>query len=284
MKPDQLRTLLRGGRVFVTALMFSAGTIAADPAPEPFGYVSALSGKWFADERPLTLWAPLMVGATVKVANHAKSDRLQILKHENNSPLTINCSEVNCAEPIRLRDLVQQPGDALGRQISAARKIIFDAVLDQLKEHPGRYRYYAARGGEITDSVVSESNGSIDLTPVFANLDRGKYWLRIQPVEGVSEVEAPVVYHWDPSPARFQIRRAASALHELLLFRGVGEMMYPTGQSAWVIICPSRRYESAALAFKEVTSLTAQWRGEVDAGAKTTFLRAYLGHLSDQCQ
>ena len=285
MTADLLRTFLRGGGIFVAALTCPAGSIAADLPSEPFGYVTEISGKWFAGERQLALWSPLQTDATIKVADPAKSDRLQILKRESNSHLTIDCSEVKCTELIRLNSFVQQPADGLGRRISAASKVIFDAVVDQLQQHPGRYSYHAARGGELADSVVREANGAIDVAPVFANLDRGRYWLRIQPVEGASEAAAPVVYEWDPgSPATLQARPAPSRLQELMLLRRLGESLFPTGQSAWILVCPSRRYESAAQAFKEVTSLTAQWHGEIDAGAKTTFMRAYLDHLADQCR
>ena len=103
--------------------------------------------------------------------------------------------------------------------------------------------------------------------------------------ESTATTSFEAAFPWDPSsPMTLTLGPIKSPLQELLLLRRSGEMMYPTGQSAWILICPSSSYVSTESAFREAISLTQEWAAQVDSSARTIFLRAYLGHISAQCR
>ena len=286
--------LVRGVRQLRKALLIAAlpvvfSGVAAQVGSDPFGYVSDIAGKWHADKQLLDIWSPIPKNAEITVSASTKSDRLQILEHEKNSFLVIDCAVQDCTRPIRINEETARQMFSVKAQFLAAKKAIVEAVQDQFKQYPKRYSYHAARGGELTDAVVLAKHGVVDLQPVVSGIDRGRYWLRLQPVDSAEESTATTSFEaafpWDPSsPMTLTLGPIKSPLQELLLLRRSGEMMYPTGQSAWILICPSSSYVSTESAFREAISLTQEWAAQVDSSARTIFLRAYLGHISAQCR
>lgn len=275
--------------VLVVALPFMFSEPSAQVVSKPFGHVSDIAGKWYADRQLIDIWSPIPKNAEIAVTASTKFDRLQILEYGTNSFLMIDCTVLDCTRPIKLNDLTGRKGSGTKERLMAAQRVIVDAVQDQFKQYPKRYSYHAARGGELIDAVVLVRNGAVDLQSVFSSIDRGRYWLRLQPVDSTevatTTTSFEAAYPWDPSsPVTLTLGTVKSPLQELILFRRTGEMLYPTGQSAWVLICSSSSYMLAASAFKEAVSLTQQWSEKVDASARTTFLRAYLGHISAQCR
>lgn len=286
--------LVRGVRrlrkaLLIAALPFVCSGAAAQAGSEPFGWVSGIDGTWSVDNQRLDIWNPIQKNAEFKVSESKRSDRLQVVEHEKLSFIVIDCAVEDCTRPIKLNEVTGRPIIGVKEQFLAAKKAIVEAVQDQFKQYPKRYSYHTARGGELTDAVVLAKNGAVDLQPVFSGIDRGRYWLRLQPVDIAEESTATTSFEaafpWDPSsPMTLTLGPIKSPLQELLLLRRSGEMMYPTGQSAWILICPSSSYVSAERAFREAISLTQEWAAQVDSSARTIFLRAYLGHISAQCR
>lgn len=279
---------LRRMLVFATMLLIN-GANAIEVA-EPFGHVSEIAGTWLANGKPLELWSPIPEAAEIRVESPGEFDQLRILRYGRDSFVTFDCAKTeDCARPIKITKMTVPQDSGVKELLAAVRKGIISAVADQFKQFPKKYSHNLARGGELADGVVLGRNGTVDLQPVFRNVERGRYLLRLQPADSDAPsgpAQSPLAnYEWDPrSPKGLELGSFKSSLQELLLFQRRGGTFFATGQSAWVLICHPGAYSTVVNEFNDAVSLTEQWGEQVDPTAKATFLRAYLGHLSSRCR
>lgn len=178
-----------------------------------------------------------------------------------------------CAQPISAAG-----GGTLTRRIALA-------VLRLFVKDPARYRFGISRGQneELQEAVLRLDGERLDLSPVFKNMEAGRYLLRFDPPPGQAgapsaEPAGAITFDWQPSRATPVLAGGVRAgLHKIVLLEPRTEEHEPTGENAWVLIVPPNRYRRVSDSFRRAVELTDGWR---DREAAHSFLRAYLDSLS----
>lgn len=153
---------------------------------------------------------------------------------------------------------------------------------------PDRYARTISRNAELRDAVVLLKGGGIDLSPVFEDAGRARYYVRLRPIVGTNQMPSgdtigPLPFAWDPAKRNpWSANGLRSGLYELELMRRTGDDYRMTGTSAWILISAQGGYEKANATFLEAQSAL---RGSGDSSEPDTaeaLLRACLEILARQ--
>lgn len=278
----------RPGPSFAALLITLAAATSAIAAGEGGGFVVELQGDWRIESPaavPLRRWDEVPAGATLRIADPGRGDRVQIVDKQGVPLLTRSCANPpDCAGTIAVGPPPASASGASGVQAMLA------SVIGKLRATPDRPSSHISRsasdGPELLDQVLAAGD-SLDLAPVFAKVPRGRYRLRIQPVvrdSGRSEGIGPLQVDWEPgAPLTVPAGSPplAAGLHEVALLReGTGARGRASGSNAWILLVPPSRRVELADQFAQARRLTDGWAGSIEPDAARVLLRTWLEDLS----
>ncbi|HEV8713784.1 MAG TPA: hypothetical protein VGX03_13270 [Candidatus Binatia bacterium] len=163
------------------------------------------------------------------------------------------------------------------------------AVMLLFSKQPTRYDRPAltrGKGQDLREAVVRLYDGQVDLSPVFQNLKKDVYLLRLRPIGRDDESKTEdtldtVIFHWDPANAKpLLLNRIKPGLHQVSVLDAYTEEPLPG--EAWVLLSEPGQYEKNFSAFQQAVVLTKQWGEGTERDAVRSFLRAYLDALAEQ--
>jgi hypothetical protein len=268
--PSNLRVLFTA----VLAALLLVRLIAASQAH--IALVLDIEGLWYLGDtsQKLARWAGLPAGAQIKAApENTKNSRIVIL-YQDNTKQTCEYNK-DCTVKGSLSE------SSLSHRILLAAQTLF-RVRELLNGDPDRYTVLGSRGEDFRDAVVALNAQTLDLAPVFANMQPGDYAVRLRATDRAeSPPLEPVSFRWEPAqPRPVPVTGAAPGLYELrLLVRRYGQLE-DTGQHAWVLLADAERYAALSESFAQAVKITEEWRSDVDREVVRSFLRAYLDHLT----
>lgn len=139
--------------------------------------------------------------------------------------------------------------------------------------------------GKLREAVVPIRGQEVDLAPVFAEMDAGTYYVRVEmrTADGkpIGRSTKPVgVKRGAAMSSPIPVSNLEPGLYELILLEGRGNEYLPTGLTAWFLAIDIDQYKQSANLFREAKRLTSTWRKEVDEGMTRGYLKALLIHLA----
>jgi hypothetical protein len=266
-------------------LMFSLCAQAHEGVrAEDVGFVLQVSGTWFLDgpsPQKIRLGQALPAGGTIRAQTpHAHSSSIIVVLLDGSS-LSCGTPEA-CVQPISLPT-------STGSESSAWHRIV-GAVKGLFTHQPDRYVPSLSRGKgwELHDSVVKLTNGQIDLSPAFKNMEKGEYRLNFQPISHDKTSESgvslpPFPLPWDPEhPTPVAVEGLRPDLYKVGISVAESYTEDHEPVEVWVLVQEPGTYEKTAAAFQEAVALTKQWNEELTRSSTRGFLRAYLEYLAKQ--
>jgi len=149
--------------------------------------------------------------------------------------------------------------------------------------YSGGYIHALSRGKEISDGVVRQEKGRIDLAAVFHADIPGEHQVQFRhTAQSSANPPDPVTirFVWDP--------KRSTTVNTVGLRPGLYEctVLSPGGQregdaTAWVLVSESPAYERAADTYREAVALSEAWDDDVSPHAVVSFRRACLKTLAE---
>ena len=261
-------------RVFrVLALLFFVIAIAAPVFAQQVGFVQEIEGRWVLNNSAqLKPGESLPAGGTIRNPSPSQFDHITIANTRGEIFVKRECKAASdCARPIVL------PRVARSGVLAAA----YGAVMSLIWGEPDRYAVTGVRGEDLPEAVIKLDQGRVDLAPVFMQKERGRYYLKWQPVGTALVTTSPQTFDWAPGSSHTaSVAHHKPGLYELTLMSLVRGEYKPNGGSGWVLLVDSRHYQNVKARFENMRRLTEKWGSDVSADAKQTFLRATLDSLS----
>ena len=142
-------------------------------------------------------------------------------------------------------------------------------------------------GENLQEGVVKLSDGKVDLSPIFKNMNKGAYLLRFQHVtkDSAGGGGVRVRFNWEPTKSSpLSVSGVAPGFYRLSLLDTRTTENEPTGIYSWVLISKAEEYDKVDSLYKETVEMTNKWGNEVSREAVRGFLRASLELLADQSE
>jgi hypothetical protein len=289
LDPTAAAARRRPGRLLAGLLTaLSVATPSPATTSDGGGFVVELQGDWRVESPtagPLRRWDEVAAGATLRIVDPGRGDRVQIVGKQGLPLLTRSCANLSdCAGTIALGPPPASAGAASGVQAMLA------SVIGKLRATPDRPSSHISRGTgdgpELLDQVLAAGD-SVDLAPVFAKAPRGRYRLRIQPVvrdSDRSEGLGPMQIDWEPGAPLVVSAGSpplAAGLHEVALLREGGRGRgRASGSNAWILLAAPAQRADLADRFAQARRLTDDWAGSIEPEAARVLLRTWLEDLS----
>lgn len=251
-------------------LFLSAG--AAWPASE--WVVVGIVSRWqYKDnpERPIRFGDKLRAGDWIARADpNARSGSISIAS--GGSHKTIDCESSGC------------PPFQVGADASAVKTDRIRPLLMALATNPKQYYSAVSRNyGTIQDGVVPLRGRDADLSPVFADMGSGTYWIRLRELasSGSNSAaaalrDAPLQFSWVAGQGGI-LPGLNPGLYRLQLTNEQGEA---TGGDAWVLVRGAGDYQQARAAYEKTRDELASWRKDVPPAGIRAVLRVQLEQLA----
>lgn len=252
------------------------------------GNVLDIEGNWYLDRRSglaLTKGAELPAGGVVRIAGPSRFAFIILRYNGSNQVVTRRCRNPGeCDQPLLLPRITQ------------GRTSVFDFIvakaMEVIRRDPVSSSVNAGRSsdGVLREALVQLKDGQIDLAPVLAAMNKGTYYLRVEPrtVKGrnsKSEPPRPIRVDWNSNAATTdQSVNFQPGLYALALLERRGEAYTPTLTTAWLLAANAEQYARLTPQFREATQLTETWKSDVSEATARGFIRAFLIHLESQLQ
>lgn len=157
-------------------------------------------------------------------------------------------------------------------------------LLAALASNPRHYYSAVSRNyGTIRDGVVPLRGRDADLSPVFADMGKGTYWIKLQKLDSGKPKsdpavlrDAPLKVPWNPGQGGM-LPSLNPGLYRLQLTNEQGEA---TGGDAWVLVRGSGDYEKARATYEKTRDDLASWREDVPPAGIRAVLRVQLEQLA----
>lgn len=262
--------------VVVLIVVSFASSVAAQT---PIGYVLEIKGDWHLtghSGRVLSRWQKVPAGAQISLKTPASDAYIVIASLGGEIIDKRKCEDEDCSRPIKL------PQSNITR---SPLRVAVQAITELLYASPLRYSLHRNRNlGALVDGVVRLDKGEIDFSPVLTQT--GSYYLRWRPRPHSSSAAGkwakPVALRTERGkPVLVMVPNVKPGVYEINLQRRIGNS-YETFASAWVLVSPAAKYESATAAFQQAVDLTEQWGSLVEPDTAQQFLRAQLDYLAGQ--
>jgi hypothetical protein len=130
----------------------------------------------------------------------------------------------------------------------------------------------------------------LNLSPIFKAMPGDDYLLRIQRLNfepGLSKTvySSSIRFKWNPdNPELCQVSGIAPGLYKISLLNAKDDLHMPMQIEAWVLVCKAETYEKASGSFMEAAESIQSWGAEGGVDTARSFLRLYLGLLSNKVQ
>jgi hypothetical protein len=131
---------------------------------------------------------------------------------------------------------------------------------------------------ELRDAVVKLTDGKVDLSPAFGDLEPGSYKVRLQSLGANGTAAIDTAVNWQEG--RAAIANVPGLLVGLYRATRVQGNETTTGADAWLLVCDASQFAAKSADYTAAVETTRQWPPEVDARAPQAVLRAYLETLS----
>lgn len=264
---------------FIALLLFAFALAPNARAQSRIGYVLDVKCDWFMNSRKLARATPVTAGAHIHFQNTNQTNCGIVILNNNGAVLVKrDCNRPGeCDQPFNLPNNAPQPS-APARVANAVWRLLWGSPQE-------RYESTVSRGKNLNEAILELKAGSVDLSPVFKDIEADTYNLRFTPVERPrkGKVSGPisVVFSWRPpqSPP-LRVAGLSPGLFNLNLLDAIGDQLVPSDSEVWVLVSDPAHYRELSRAFAEAKSLTESWGDEVKPDAKHTFLRTYLASLA----
>lgn len=148
--------------------------------------------------------------------------------------------------------------------------------------YSGGYIHALSRGKEISDGVVRQEKGRIDLAAVFHADIPGEHQVQFRPTaQSSANPPGPVTirFVWDPKRSTtVNTVGLRPGLYECTVLSQGGQ--WEGDATAWVLVSESPAYERAADTYREAVALSEAWDDDVSPYAVVSFRRACLKTLA----
>ena len=149
--------------------------------------------------------------------------------------------------------------------------------------YSGGYIHALSRGKEISDGVVRQEKGRIDLAAVFHTDIPGEHQVQFRPTaQSSANPPGPVTirFVWDPKRSTtVNTVGLRPGLYECTVLSQGGQ--WEGDAAAWVLVSESPAYERAADTYREAVALSEAWDDDVSPHAVVSFRRAWLKTLAE---
>jgi hypothetical protein len=160
---------------------------------------------------------------------------------------------------------------------------MLDAVLDLFAGKPDRYSIHRVRGSESAgrrDGVARLDGSTVDVSYFMEGQENGAYELQFVSLarmsgNGKTWNSSPITIDWNPGENTPVVLKGIQPGLYLLSFEHKGAQ-----GSAWVLLCDSDTYPSAAASFEEFAKQMNMWGDGVTQDTKKSYQRAYLDYLA----
>lgn len=243
------------------------------------GYVLEIEGRWYIDRNPreyLAMGQRLMAGDVIKIVGPKDNDRLVISGTNFEIIAKRYCARENC---LRRLDVPFSQSD------SGVLDAILNTAMRLIRGRPERYSIHGQKGGSnyLEEAVSLFDKGSLDLSPVFQNMPKGVYYLKLQNLQpgAINTVVGPQKFLWDPQQASpLSVTDLRSGVYEVSLLLRKGNRYEPT-LSVWTLISSKSEFDRLNDSFREAVRLTRKWQTTTTDETRRAVLRACLDGLAE---
>ena len=155
------------------------------------GYVVGIKGTWILNgSNTLALAETLPAGGSIRHRSSSPDDYITIadMRARPLESAIRNCANRDCLRVINL------PREAPSNALRNAAGAVFGAIAETVRTSPHRKRLHQIRSGELSEAVVTLTDGKVNLSSVLK--PEGEQYLRwhlaLQEQGGVTEWTKPV--------------------------------------------------------------------------------------------
>ncbi len=250
------------------------------------GFVLEKQGTWQIKDEPKDLaeGQRLAAGGQLVNASPKDGDWITVVNLNGELIVRIRCTSGTCKACSGESDACYDPIPALpaSKQAPSLVGTVLESVMELVSGKPDRYSVHRVRGHALSDAVLRVDQGRLDLGPVFATQESGRYRIQFLSIGDRRWKSDPVSFDWDPTRGHpTAVPGLDRGLHALVLFDADDASGSPL-MEAWVLITNPEEYPKVASAFKAASDQTAKWGTSVTPDTKQRFLRANLDYLANQ--
>jgi hypothetical protein len=252
---------MNSAALFTTSILAAGLVFASDTAATPSrGTVLGILGAWTKDGKPLRF------GNEVSLGDKLSAERSGSITVEFGDGIVSYSCDQPCTRTLAAND--RKPVGGLARIMAVIRPIF-------LKEGD-RLIAAVSRGADVSEAVVPLKGNQVDLSGMLTDLAPGRYSARFKPVVAAG-TEGPMVglQHANGSPS-IVTATIRPGLYDVELFKD-GQ---PLGMGAWVLVSGPQTFAADSEAFRQASSVAANWSPNADARSVRAFLRANLESLA----
>lgn len=267
-----------------TLVLQSLNVWAADhPKCDAVGLVADISGTWYLESASQPLQRGQGVPENSVIHARQPHDRRSFLViaffDERRQPEQRLCEIPGaCASPLELPSCLTSESPSIFQRVMIA-------VGRMFAHDPERYIPTLSRGRSLRDGVVEVANGQGDVHPILSGTQTGVYQFELQALSrqtATDRVFGPFQVQWQQQePALVPLGDLAPGLYQMRLLDSDSLGLRPTGEDAWVLVCPAENSKTAAT-FQEAEALIQQWGKDLRLTTRRSILRAYLEYLATQ--
>ncbi len=243
------------------------------------GYVKDIEGRWVLNGQPLKKGQALPARGriTFEPSNALRS----LITIGDNNARTIfhrNCDNPGeCNIPIDLPDASADEPSLVSEIVGAVMHIWFRS------DRKGPV-HLISRSGMLKEAVVRLEGTNVDLSPAFAGMPRGQYFLRFVPKSHAREVAGlqAVPFDWDPKGGgKVSVKGLTPGTYELQLLSPQDRGKLEPGTEAWIMVANPADYERVRCSYLQAVAITSQWGKDTRLATVRDFHRAYLEYLAN---
>lgn len=243
------------------------------------GYVKDIEGKWVLNGQPLKKGQALPArGRVTFEPSNALRNLITIGDNNGRTIFHRNCDNPGeCKSPIDLPDAGADEPSIVSEIGGAVMRIWFRS--DKKAPVP-----LISRSSMLKEAVVRLEGANVDLSPAFAGMPRGQYFLRFVPKSHTREVAAlrAVPFDWNPEGAgKVSVKGLTPGTYELQLLSPQDRGKLEAGTEAWILVANPTDYERARCSFLQAVAITSQWGKDTRPATIRDFHRTYLEHLAN---
>ena len=250
------------------------------------GFVLEKQGTWQLTGGTRNLAEGERLAARSRLTNPspADGDRISVVNLNGDLIVRIRCKSGTCNACPGQSDACYDPIPPLPEPKAAPSILgtMLHSVMELVNGKPDRYSVHRVRGHALSDAVVRLDRGRVDLGPVYAGQESGRYKIQFVSIGDRRWKSDPVSFDWDPARGSgTAVPRLERGLYALVQFDADDASSSPL-MEAWVLVTNPDEYPKATSAFKAASDQTAKWGTSVTPDTKQRFLRAHLDYLAGQ--
>lgn len=245
------------------------------------GYVLEVEGKWYLEKKIreyLTVGQRLAAGDVIRILSPATNDHIVISSPSGENLIKLSCDN---RSDCNRRLVVPSPADTE----SSVFDVILQTAMRLIRGKPERYSVHGVRGvnNELEEAVCRFHKGLLDLDPVFRNMPRGPYYLKLRNLQpgAYRTVVGPLRFDWNPQGGSdLAVNGLTPGIYEIRLLVRTSDQYEPTSLSAWTLLSNPSEFDRTTGLFRQAVKLTGKLRNAITDETRRSVLRAYLDDLA----